>query len=309
MENKFKGTLLGLATGDAMGAPLEFMSKESIAIRRGEVTEMIGGGCHNLFPGQYTDDTTMMLALAESIAEKKILDTADVASRYVAWYDTSPEDIGNTTRTALAFIKEGTPLAEASKSAHEATNAMTAGNGTVMRTAPIALLHCGNAKRIIEASVEEARITHWDERAAYGSAALNLIISQCLLATDKKREEIIDNTAMMMKSYNNEIYGLLRGVLRKPRQLLKTSGYVVHTLETAIWHFVKAKSFEHCIVGLVNLGGDTDTIAAVAGAMSGAYLGVEAIPERWLLVLQDRYRIEDIASEIHAINAQTRTQV
>jgi ADP-ribosyl-[dinitrogen reductase] hydrolase len=338
LGEKFTGCLLGLACGDALGAPLEFMSPEAIAIKHGRVTEMIGGGWQNTFPGQYTDDTQMMMCLARSLIEKKTFDPADVAQRYVEWWKTNPRDIGQVTKVSLELIAGGTSIEEAALIAHQRCEEKSAGNGTIMRTAPLALVYHRRWEELIECSIKEARITHYDKLAGLGSACLNILISHALdcypespapnrkgrLSKEQKRKNrqmrlaVLEQCWNLMRSRSTEYYGLLRGVADKGesdldtlgyvtgRVNLPTSGFVMHTMETALWCFLNSNGFEQAVVTAVNLGGDADTIGAVTGTLAGAFYGLPALPERWLATLQDRYVIEDMATELYNIYLEQR---
>jgi len=286
MEDRIVGMVMGLAVGDALGAPLEFMSERQVQIKHGRVTEMIGGGWLSLRPGDWTDDTAMMRCLLESLVEKTTFNREDVVARYLAWYHTKPPDIGNTTRAALGMLEKGIPLDEISRTAHEETGGMSAGNGTVMRCAPLAARYADDAARLIAASVGDARITHWDERAASGSALLNLVLSAVLRGEQPREalawadERIADNDL--------GLYNPIPDVAFVPEKDLNPSGFVVDTLTCAFWHFARGKSFEETLVDVVNKGGDTDTIGAITGALAGAHHGYGKIPPRWAKVLKDR---------------------
>ncbi len=296
MEDRIIGMLMGLAVGDALGAPLEFMSERQVQIKHGHVTEMIGGGWLSLRPGEWTDDTAMMRCLLESVVQKAAFSREDAAARYLAWYRTKPPDIGNTTRAALGMLDDGVPLGEISRKAHDENGGVSAGNGTVMRCAPLAARYAHDAARLITASAEDARITHWDVRAASGSALLNLVLS-ALLRGEKPQdafawadERIADNDLGLYNPVPDTAF-----VREKD---LNPSGFVVDTLSCAFWHFTKGTSFEETLIGVINKGGDTDTIGAVAGALAGACHGYKKIPPRWAKVLKDRGLLLALATRL-----------
>lgn len=158
-KDRFHGCLVGLAVGDALGGPLEFMSADEIVARHGgPVREMIGGGWLHLRPGEYTDDTQMTLCIAESIVEKEAFDMADVACRFVAWYEGQPKDVGHITRLALAELKRDVPWREAGRIAHQRTGGRSAGNGSIMRCVPVALYRWRDYQRLIAESVDSSRV-------------------------------------------------------------------------------------------------------------------------------------------------------
>lgn len=296
MEDRIIGMLMGLAVGDALGAPLEFMSERQVQIKHGEVTEMIGGGWLSLRPGDWTDDTAMMQCLLASLIQKTVFDRDDVAARYLAWYRTKPHDIGNTTRASLGMLDDGVPLADISRKAHDENGGVSAGNGTVMRCAPLAALYVNDAARLIKASAEDARITHFDVRGASGSALLNLVLS-ALLRGEKPHDALAwaDTT---IADNDLGLYNPVPDTAFVPEKDLNPSGFVVDTLSCAFWHFCKGKSFEETLIRVVNKGGDADTIGAVTGALAGAYFGYAKIPPRWAKVLKDRGLILGLATRL-----------
>ena len=200
MEERIVGMIIGAAVGDALGSPVEFMSREQITIKHGRVTGMIGGGWLGLRPGQWTDDTAMMLCLLESLVEKGEFDQKDVASRYLAWFRTRPISIGNTVRAALALMEsERLEPEEAARRAYEGATEKEADNDTVMRCCPLAARFYEDDQKLIATSYLEARITHWDVKAAAGSALLNLTLSRLLKGYKKSEafgeasEVLLDN--------------------------------------------------------------------------------------------------------------------
>ncbi|HEY5387644.1 MAG TPA: ADP-ribosylglycohydrolase family protein, partial [Thermoleophilia bacterium] len=143
LRDRFRGTLLGLAVGEAMGAPADFLTAEQIEERFGVITEMIGGGCHEVQLGEATDATDMMLCLAESLADTGGFDPEDIMNRYLAWFESGPRDVSLTVRTVLLSFRSGTHWDLASRRAFEILGSPAAGNGSLMRCAPLALLFCG----------------------------------------------------------------------------------------------------------------------------------------------------------------------
>ncbi|MHC4471060.1 MAG: ADP-ribosylglycohydrolase family protein [Planctomycetota bacterium] len=296
LESRYTGCLLGLAVGDALGAPLHHMRPEQIHIKHGTVREMIGGGWLLLRPGEYTDDTTMALLLARSLVETGGLDEADVARRYSEWFRTAPKEPSGVLRTALSLLSEGAPVEQAARSAHELSAEDAAGNETVMRCAPLALFFASDRVRLMEAAAREARITHWDARAAAGSAALCVLLS--LVLEGAERDGVFDTAFDILEENALGLANVLTDVPEKDPADLRPRPFVVDTLEVAVYHFLKAPSFEETIVRTANMGGESDTTSSVAGALAGAYWGVEAIPKRWLRALTDRTVIRGLAREL-----------
>lgn len=301
-QDRFQGCLVGLAVGDALGGPLEFMSADKIVAQYGApVREMVGGGWLHLRPGEYTDDTQMTLCIAESIVERETFDMADVARRFVAWYDSRPKDIGNITRLALAELKRGSPWQEAGHLAHRQTGGRSAGNGSIMRCAPVALYRWRDYQQLMADSVDSSRATHWDDLACYGAAALNLIIAELLQG---RRQGAVQVAIEMLDGAAPAVTRRLAEVEQKTKDDLKPTGFVLDTLETAVWCWQHAGTFEEALVTAVNLGGDADTIGAVCGSLTGADLGLAGIPLRWLDALERRAHLVYLARELHRLSIE-----
>jgi ADP-ribosyl-[dinitrogen reductase] hydrolase len=301
MQARFRGCLLGLATGDALGGPVEFMTREAILTRHGKpLREMVGGGWLKLKKGETTDDTAMARMLAESIEHCDGVDTVDIARRYVAWMQSNPPDIGTITRAALNGFKSGLNVPNAALGAHRQLKGKSAGNGTIMRCPPIALRYAYDERRLIDGSRDEALITHFDPLAWTGSIAVNLLIERLLRAMPIR--DAIDDVAYRVRRIPKAA-GEVADVFEKARgdvdgRLLPTSGFVLDTLRIALWALLGTSSLEEAVVASINQGGDADTQGAVTGAIAGAMYGVEAIPQRWLEPLQDRMRLQDLADRL-----------
>jgi len=297
MEERIVGMIVGAAVGDALGSPVEFMSRQQITIKHGRVVDMIGGGWLGLRPGQWTDDTAMMLCLIESLLEREEFDQNAVASKYLAWFRTRPISIGNAVHAALSVAdSEGLPPEEAAMKAYEGAGEVEADNDTVMRCCPLAARYYDNPPKLIETSYREARITHWDLRAASGSALLNLILSG-LLRGLKKSEAF----AAASESLNDNPYGLyaiVPDVTLLSEDELKPGARVEDTLASAFWYFRHSPNFEQTLIQAVNRGGEAGTIGTVSGALAGARYGYESIPKRWTNLLQDHGKIYSLARRL-----------
>lgn len=272
LEDRYTGCLLGLAAGDALGAPLGFMGASQIQIRHGTVREMIGGGWLGLRPGQHTEDTAMAVLLAESLVERRGFDRDDVARRYEEWFAAAPRR-----------VRDDRPD----------------GNGTVMRCAPLALWFGERRTELMEAAAEEARITHPGDEAAGGSAALTVMLS--LILDGVEREDLFDRTWDILEENPLGLPNILPDIPEKEPGDLRPSPFVVDTLEVAIYRFLEGPDFEETVVSTANLGGDANTTAAVAGALAGTFWGAGAIPRRWLRALQDRTAIRGLARELFRV--------
>jgi ADP-ribosyl-[dinitrogen reductase] hydrolase len=282
IRDRYAGVLLGLATGDALGGPLEFMSPDEIVQRYGSpVRDMVGGGWLYLRPGETTDDTATARCLAESLASRGAFDADDFVGRMLAWLDTNPKDVGTITRMALGNWSRGLRGRDAGHAAHISLGGKSAGNGTLMRCAPLALRYRTNEPALVAAARAEAETTHFDAEAWTSDVALCLVLAALLEGGEPRA-----------------------ALGRRDDEGLGTSGYVLHTLEGAAWLLVASPSFEAMLVRGVNLGGDADTLGAVAGALGGAHWGASAIPARWLSALQGRAELEALAEQLYERSSQ-----
>jgi ADP-ribosyl-[dinitrogen reductase] hydrolase len=290
-QSRIRGALLGLAVGDALGAPYEASAPQETArvVERG--LEMSGG--RGWEPGEWTDDTAMALLLAESIAERGLIDTADVARRYIAWADSDPKGIGSITRGALRGATDDKDTRRRAQALHEQAG-LTAGNGTIMRAAPIGLA-AATTDQATEAAHEDASLTHYDSAAACASAALCAALIAIRDGSDPveaARAEVGDHPklTLVMDAVQARHEEPIHTVAASPE-----AGTCWATLGVALFSLTKASSYEPGVAWAIGLGGDTDTNAAVTGALLGFRHGPEAIPERWLGPLRDRDRIERAA--------------
>ena len=248
---------------------------------------MIGGGPFNLKPGQWTDDTSMALCLAESLIECRGFDPKDQMERYVRWwregYLSSTGtcfDIGNTTRTALAtFMKTGNPLSGP-------IDSYSAGNGSLMRLAPMPMFYAGNPREAIEKSGESSKTTHSAQAAVDACRYFGALIVGALNGEDK--ETLLSDHYCPVSGYwrdhplTPEIGEIAAGSFKhKQPPEIRGTGYVVQSLEAALWAFFHSHSFEEGCLMAVNLGDDADTTGAIYGQIAGAYYGDKEIPVSW----------------------------
>jgi ADP-ribosyl-[dinitrogen reductase] hydrolase len=276
---------------------VEFKSASEISAEHGRLDEMIGHGTWNQPAGTITDDTEQALCIARSLVEQQAFDPADVADRFVAWYDTGPFDIGGMTRRALNRLKRGDSWGEAGQQVWEQSpEGQNAGNGSVMRCAPLAISYATDWERLAEVSRQSSQITHADPRCTYGCAVLNLTIAGML---DDAATPLGDALDYVGSDAPDELVAALEPLARGEFPgALETSGYVVHSLQTALRDGLFAESAEEAIVTAVNRGGDTDTIGAVAGAVAGARFGASTLPDRWLAALDAAEELESLADQL-----------
>ncbi len=282
-----RGTLLGLAIGDALGAAVEFTSPGSFP----KVTGYRGGGPHGLAPGAWTDDTSMSLALADSIVRVG-WDLQDQANRYVAWWKNGEYsvngrcfDIGITTQSALnRFLKTRDAAASGDPSER------SSGNGSIMRLAPVpihyASLFPDQLDELVTLLTDSSRPTHASPQCLSACMYFGLVL--CGLIRGGDRQEVLASQwepllrLKELHSLHPEIAKVAAGSFRKkdPPDIAGT-GYVVKSLEAALWAFHDAKDFREAVLRAVNLGDDADTTGAVCGQLAGAYWGESGIPAEW----------------------------
>jgi ADP-ribosyl-[dinitrogen reductase] hydrolase len=289
LEDRFSGTLLGLACGDAVGATSEFRDRGSFE----PVVDMVGGGVHALAPGEWTDDTSMAMCLAESLVACAEFDAVDQMQRYLRWYrngywSVRPRcfDIGITTERALRkFEKTGKPFCGPA-------GADTAGNGSIMRLAPVVLRYFPSQAEVLHHCAESSRTTHGAQLAIDGCRLLGFALLRLLGGC--ARDRCLEGAAAHVQEA--AIVRIAGADFRaKPRSRIQSSGFVVHTLEAALWCLFRTESFEAAVLLAANLGDDADKVAAVTGQLAGAHYGASGIPDGWLGKLYRRQDIEALA--------------
>jgi ADP-ribosyl-[dinitrogen reductase] hydrolase len=295
IKDRFRGCLLGLAVGDAVGTTLEFKPPGSFK----PIHDMIGGGPFRLKPGEWTDDTSMALCLATSLVQKNGFDPKDQMDRYCRWwkegYLSSNDrcfDIGGTVSAALRrYTHTGDPIAGS-------TDPHSAGNGSIMRLAPVPMFYYPDVAAAIRHSAESSRTTHGAAECIDACRLLAGIICRALSGAAK--EEILSEEA---GSFHGEpkITSMARGEYRnKSISEIRGTGYVVESLEAALWCFLHTETFEAAILKSANLGDDADTTAAICGQVAGAYYGESGIPKKWLEKLAMREEITVLADRLTA---------
>ncbi len=286
------GSLVGLACGDAVGTTVEFRPRGSFQ----PLTDMVGGGPFGLAPGQWTDDTSMALCLAESLLSKNGFDATDQMGRYLNWwrwgYWSSTGqcfDIGMTVKAALErFGLTRDPFAGS-------TSPMSAGNGALMRLAPVVLFFYPDLEQVQEFAVESTRTTHGAPEAIDCSRLLALILARGLAGADK--HEMLDASALEFAS--PKVAALAKRSYRnKAEAEIAGTGYSVASLEAALWCFNETDSFESAVLRAANLGDDADTTAAIVGQIAGVHYGIRAIPEAWRARLHMAAEIESMACQL-----------
>lgn len=298
--DRARGCLLGLAVGDALGTSVEFSPPGSFP----PISDMIGGGPFSLRPGEWTDDTSMALCLAESLLARQGFDPVDQLQRYVRWWEDGYMsctdrcvDIGGTVSAALARFKEhGEPYPGS-------PDPSAAGNGSIMRLAPIPIFFASNPRKAIGFAAASSRTTH---RAVEAVDACRYLASLLVgLLHGRPREEVLSPGweavpgLWDVEPLARRVARIRQGSFRKrqPPQI-RGAGYVIASLEAALWAFDRASTFEEGALLAVNLGDDADTTGAVYGQLAGAAYGMTGIPSRWLDRLAWRDRIQAMADRL-----------
>ena len=300
---RYLGSMLGLAAGDAVGAQVEFMRPGDFE----PVTDMVGGGVFRLPAGAFTDDTSMALCLAQSLVERGGFDPVDQLERYLRWiregYMSSTGrafDVGGTCADAILRF-------EATRQPYcGSTNPNRAGNGSIMRLAPVPLFFAREPEKAVEMSAASSRTTHGAPNAVDGCRYLGALIVGAVSGASK--EELLSprytpapglwERAPLADAIREVADGSF--VTKDPPEIRGT-GYVVDSLEAALWAFHRGHSFEEGLMLAVNLGDDADTTAAVYGQLAGAFYGVSAIPRRFRDRLAMRDLIEDLAVNLYEL--------
>lgn len=293
------GAVYGVAVGDALGAPLEFMSAKEIKHRYGRVKEMIGGGWLSVDPGETTDDTAMMLAVAEGIIERPEDPIPPIGERFLDWAKSGPKDIGGTCARSINVAAAFAGIQHSRRPTREEwfrASALTAkesyhynaGNGALMRSVYPAVYYTDREK-VRQITRDVAQMTHYNELST-GTCELYADIIYLMCQTvEEERMSFTD------------LLDLLRGTDYDMTEMdglqLKPSGYVVDSMVCALYCLLNSGSFADAVESAANLGGDADTIAAITGGLAGAFYGYADIPSCWISALseQDRSRLNCVA--------------
>ena len=279
---------MGLAVGDAIGTTLEFKERDTYA----PLTDMIGGGPFNLKAGQWTDDTSMALALADSLLGRNDLDEQDLLRRFVEWRDEGTYsctgrcfDIGNTTSQALSqWRKTGNIIADT-------VDPHSAGNGSLMRLAPVAIRFWRDRAKLRDVAARQNKTTHAAPEAVDACVAFAEMLADAI-----EGRPMSDVLRVRSDDFAGRISEVMKGSWRgKQRQPICASGYVAHTLEAALWSVGRTSDYRSAVLMAANLGEDADTTAAVAGQLAGALYGVSEIPSAWVSRVAWRRQITEKA--------------
>jgi ADP-ribosyl-[dinitrogen reductase] hydrolase len=301
IADRFRGALLGLAVGDALGTTLEFAARDSAT-----VVDMVGGGPFHLKAGGWTDDTSMACCLAYSLLKSNGFNAHHVMECFSYWYRFgafSPTgecfDIGTTTRLAIdQFLATGDPYAGSA-------DPSTAGNGSIMRLAPVVLYYLRDFDQMVQVAEASSRLTHAAAEAVDACRYFACLLWGALSGVSK--EELLDadyepvRSLLSMRPLAPSIERIARGSYkRKSRNEIKSTGYVVDTLEAALWAFFRNDDFKAGALEAVNLAGDADTVGAVYGQLSGAFYGETAMPIKWVINVSSSHGFYHFAQDLLA---------
>lgn len=293
MINKIKGALFGFAIGDALGGTTEFLTKEEIQKKYGNISEIMGGGVWDLEKGETTDDTAMTLAVARGIIENQNDPIPGIGENFINWYHSNPKDIGHIIRTVFELFDGD--WYEAAKLAHEQyLNGLSAGNGSLMRCLPVALSYSSLAK-IEEITQKQSEMTHYDKVAAEACVLYNRIAYKVLHGEELK--------ATIVKEVKGTIY---ESVLNGKEPACPPNGYVVNTMKWVLYWLLHCETFLDVVIGAANEGDDSDTVAAIAGGLAGLDCGYGRLPKEFYEVLLVKDELTYISNQLEQINKRDK---
>lgn len=272
--SRARAAFIGMAIGDALGATVEFMTASEIRQKYGTFKDIVGGGWLRLKPGQVTDDTQMALCIARAIITAGEWSLEGIARNFAAWLQSRPVDCGDTCRKGIrAYMLHG--------HLEVPPNKWDGGNGAAMRLLPAALFSFPDKDLLTKYVIEQAHLTHNSPLSDAGCLCLGELLHLALSGASKVRlRRSVDTLTELHPTFGFTPYHGL------------ASGYIVDTLQTVFHWFFRGRSFEECLVGTVNQGGDADTTGAICGMLAGAYYGMEGIPLRWLRKLDQKVLAE-----------------
>lgn len=319
-KDMIMGCLVGLAVGDAYGTTYEFKSRTQMPTEENLPDNIVGGGPFNLKPGEWTDDTSMALCLAESVIEKG-WNPHDQMKRYINWWQVGYNsvtgecfDIGGATRRALGWFNmtRGTEFVQ---------DTQAAGNGVLMRLAAIPMILHGQPTAVLASCAYESIMTHPSSQSIECSMLMGAMIDK-ILSGERDKKKILNFETLLDKAGKNYYQGMYAqykchnngriedikkvAYADSPASMISGDGYCVLTFEAALWAFLNTDSYKAGLKKVVALGDDTDTTGAVYGQIAGAYYGLNAIP--WTKDIAWSEKIHTLAENIYELNKETRNE-
>jgi len=290
--SRILGGLFGVACGDALGGTLEFLSQDEGKKRYGYLKDIIGGGCWDLEVGEVTDDTMMTIAVAEGILDNHENPINCIGDRFMKWYYSNPKDVGNIIDIALSEYGRNNDWSRTAKFAHDYCSGMSAGNGSLMRCIPVALLY-DDIDKMIEITEKQSKLTHWDEKATRACVFYNKLVNGYI--NNGSKIPVIREVIKEFPEYNV--------VFNIRKEELNPCGYVIDTMICSLWCFINTTTFEDAVCEAVNLCGDADTIGAILGGLSGVYYSFENIPERWREKILVKDKLIEIVEKVQELKS------
>lgn len=297
LQNRYRGTLLGLAVGNALGLPVE--SWPSSEIRR-----LYPRGLRDIRPAEATlpwdDDLAQAVIVAEAILTHDTLGHDDLAARLLEWAESNGRGMGAQTRAVINALNHGMAASDAARIVWERAGNMPAGNGAVMRSAPVAMRWRGDGAKLQEETERSARVTHHDPRCSWSAYAVNYAIAETLngrvpsiagVADALERAEVGPHTLEAVRTVSGR-------TLERLALDGRTMGFTLKAMQVGMWCLEHCQDFEESLLMVIHAGGDTDTNGAVAGAVLGALHGADGIPERWIQGIPRRERLTEIADRL-----------
>ena len=294
----YRGVVAGLAVGNALGVPGEGKSADTIRRLRPD-------GLREIDPAEreclWDDDTAQSVILAEALLEDGLLDAEDFASRLVRWASDNGRGIGNLTGRVISRLASGTPVQVASREVWEEDGRGPAGNGAVMRCAPVALRWKRSGHSLVEVTKKSALVTHYDPRCVWSAVAFNGALALSLGGANPDLEELarlLDGAEApaAVGQAVRRVCGCTLGDLGLDDR--DTMGYTLKAMQVGLWALRQKLDFKEVLVEVVDAGGDTDTNGAVAGAVMGARVGAAGIPPRWLNHIRDQDHLAALADRL-----------
>lgn len=333
-KNAWLDGTMGLVVGDALGVPVQFMTRDEICEREeGLVTGMEDGGVYNMPKGTWSDDSSMALATMASIINKGAIDAGDIMLQFVKWefkgeYTPFGEafDEGNTCSNAIYRFAEHPDINSCGATGEHAN-----GNGALMRILPVCLYYYDRQKKVCTTEDEAiygihtvSGLTHNHLRSKMCCGVYYFCVKSILDSVNKtspdNQPKLIDilqrGIDEGLSYYRNDIRNLtemahlgrlfrLEELKSAPEEIIKTTGYVIDSIEAAFWCLINTDSYKDCMLKAVNLGDDTDTVAAIAGGLAGLFYGYDAIPKEWLKEIAKREWIEEMCRNASTIYGST----
>lgn len=297
LRGSYRGALLGVAVGNVLGLPVEGLSRRRIAERfPNGLTEMDRAERER----PWDDDLAQTVVLAEALLDKGDLDPEQLGSRMVRWAEENGRGMGSLTAQVIRELAAGTPAKDAARVVWERSGRSAAGNGALMRCAPVALRWRRSGRRLIEESIKSASVTHHDPRCVWSVVALNSAVALTLSQTAPDLERL----ALLVESAGapQEVGAAIRFVGGRTLESFSLDGpdmgYTLKAMRVGLWAFQQEDDFESVLVRVVNAGGDTDTNGAIAGAVMGCRVGAGRIPARWLENIREIDRLVELADRL-----------